>query len=608
MVTYKHIFAFLLAFVSTTAFAQYTPMTAFGYQMKRVSIDSTLHIPSFCGVPTLRNSQLKNGALAMDTCNNKLYKYTNANGWSEIAGGGGGSQSLQQVTDIGSTTTNTIEVQKPFGSIFLEDNSGFPQIRINPIGGAISTIDLTGYKIESLGGVYSQYSIGKITDYDLINADDHYLPIADGVSDTLATLTDVRNSGTDTTSLSNRIDQRVKYSDTATMLAPYLRDIDTTNAFISSVSQPNDSTLTFYKGGNQTSYTLRSSVAGSATRLVTTVYNNSGVTITKGSVVYINGRHSSNLPTIALAQANSEENSYATFALVENDILNNNSGVIIQAGNITNLNLPTANFTDGDVIFLSATTAGGITRDKSTVLAPNHIVKIGTVTRAHPTFGTIEIKIENGWQMDELSDVAIPLYPNDSTLLQYSRVDSLWHAVSIQNAIGSNYIKPSDTSVFQRKNVAAYTFKANNTNAAANSTDQVFRDPGVQTYTGTITWTGTTAPSGTTNHSYNWTRVGNQVTLNITLNYGTAGSALTAVNMALPADCPAPKEQSGLGAANDILYFATGQMTTATNASNSNLNRTALRVNGADTGYEVFVSTSSGAYRFVNITVQYFVN
>jgi len=92
------------------------------------------------------------------------------------------------------------------------------------------------------------------------------------------------------------------------------------------------------------------------------------------------------------------------------------------------------------------------------------------------------------------------------------------------------------------------------------------------------------------------------------LNYGNAGSALTAVSMALPADCPNPKEASGLGAASDILYFANGQMTTATNASNSNLNRAGLRVNAADTGYEIFVSTSSGAYRFVNITVQYFVN
>lgn len=489
----------------------------------------------------------------MDTCNNKLYKYTNANGWSEIAGGGGAGTVTSISTGYGLT------------------------------GGPITTSGTISADTATLSGKYVR------------------------IADTSNMLAPYLN-GADTTSLSNRINQRVKYSDTATMLAPYLRDIDTTNAFISSVSQPNDSTLTFYKGGNQTSYTLRSSVAGSATRLVTTVYNNSGVTITKGSVVYINGRHSSNLPTIALAQANSEENSYATFALVENDILNNNSGVIIQAGNITNLNLPTANFTDGDVIYLSATTAGGITRDKSTVLAPRHLVKLGTIVRAHPTFGAIEIKIENGWQMDELSDVAIPLYPNDSTLLQYSRVDSLWHAVSIQNAIGSNYIKPSDTTVFQRKNVAAYTFKANNTNAAANATDQVFRDPGVQTYTGTITWTGTTAPSGTTNHSYNWTRVGNQVTLNITLNYGTAGSALTAVNMALPADCPAPKEQSGLGAANEILYFGYGQVTTASTATNSNLVRAFLRVNAADTGYELGMSTSSAAYKNGNITIQYFVN
>jgi hypothetical protein len=314
------------------------------------------------------------------------------------------------------------------------------------------------------------------------------------------------------------------------------------------------------------------------------------------------------LPTIALAQANNEQNSYATFALVENDILNNNSGTIIQAGNISNLNLPTSSFTDGDVIYLSPTTPGGLTNNKSSVLAPNHIVKIGTVTRAHPTFGTIEIKIENGWQLDELSDVTIPAVPNDSTLLQFSRVDSLWHAVGITNAIGSNYIKPSDTSVFQRKNVAAYSFRANNTNAAANATDQVFRDPGVQTYTGTITWTGTTAPSGTTNHSYNWQRIGNMVTLNITLNYGTAGSALTSVAMALPADCPAPKEQSGLGAANEILYFGYGQVTTASTATNSNLVRAFLRVNAADTGYELGMSTSSAAYKNGNITIQYFVN
>jgi NDP-sugar pyrophosphorylase family protein len=364
--------------------------------------------------------------------------------------------------------------------------------------------------------------------------------------------------------------------------------------------------LTFQKGATSTSYTIRTAVATSATRLVTAVFNNSGSTISKGSVIYINGRHSSNLPTIALAQANNEQNSYTTYALVESDINDQSSGVVIQAGTITNLNLPTSTYTDGQVLYLSPTVAGGYTTTKP--LAPFHIVKLGTVTRAHPTFGTIQLKIENGWQLDELSDVDIEVVPADSTLFQFSRVDSLWHAVSITNAIGSNYIKPADTSVFQRKNIAAYSFKANATNAAANVTDQAYYNPGVQTYSGTITWTGTTAPSGTTNHSYNWTRIGNLVTLNITLNYGTAGNALTAVNMALPADCPTPKEQSGLGAATEILYFGTGQVTTSSTATNSNLVRAFLRVNATDNGYELGMSTSSAAYKNGNITIQYFVN
>ena len=174
--------------------------------------------------------------------------------------------------------------------------------------------------------------------------------------------------------------------------------------------------------------------SGDATRLVTTVYNNTGSTITKGSVVYISGRHSSNLPTIALAEANNEANSYKTFALVETDITTSNSGRVIQAGKIENLNLPTSTYTDGDILYLSPTVPGGYTTTKPQ--APNHIVKLGSVTRAHPTLGSIEIKIENGWELSELSDVQIAAVPADSALLQFSRVDSLWKDRTITQAIG----------------------------------------------------------------------------------------------------------------------------------------------------------------------------
>ena len=628
----KLLLLLLLTFCVSIAKAQpsqYTPMTAAGYQMKRIKTDSTLHIPSFCGTPTLRGSTAFDGAIALDTCNNVFYKWTHQAGWTTITGGGGGSQNLQSVLDFGNSSYNrdiNLYGRSSANQIYLSglDNNWMPFMALgDSLGGGVYTYTYPQATIEFVNKYQSQ----RLKQQDSTRAT-IYLPTqtTDAI-DTLAKMSDVRSVTIDTTSLSERINLRVKYTDTSSMLSPYYKTIDTTNKWVNSVTKLNDSTIRVIKNTTTTDITLSSiSTSVNATRLITTVYNNSGTTIPKGSVVYINGRHSSNLPTVALAQANSEDNSYKTFAIVENDITTSNSGIVIQAGNIGNLNLPTSSYTDGDIVYLSATVNGGITTTKP--LAPNHICKLGSVTRAHPIFGSIEVKIENGWQMDELSDVKIALVPNDSTLLQFSRVDSLWHDVSVVNAIGTKYIKPSDTasmlspyqrsinavkysdtSVFQRKSISAYSFMANNTASAANTTAQTFRTSGLQTYSGTITWTGTTAPSGTTNHTYNWTQVGNLVTINVTLLYGTAGSALTQVTMALPSGAPNPVEQTGLGAANEILGFASGQITTSPSSSNANFNRAMFRINPTDTGYELFLNcTSSAAYRYANITVQYFTN
>lgn len=297
-------------------------------------------------------------------------------------------------------------------------------------------------------------------------------------------------SGTtiDTTSLSNRIDLKVNISDTGNMLSkylrktdttamlnpylrkidttamltPYLRKIDTTNKFVSSVTKLNDSSIRVIKGTTTSDISITSVAnATNTTRLTTIVYNNSGATITKGSVVYINGRHSSNYPTIALAQANTEVNSYSTFAMVQSDITNNSTGIVIQAGNISNLNLPTATYTDGDLLYLSPTVAGGITKTKP--LAPYHIVKIGTVTRAHPTLGSIELKIENGWQLDELSDVQIAAVPADYSVLQFRRTDSLWHDITLSNVIGTKV----DT-IYKNDTKDSIVFTINNVRYAIN--------------------------------------------------------------------------------------------------------------------------------------------
>ena len=50
-------------------------MPQYGYDAKRMNFDSTLSIPSFCGVPSLLSNKTKKAAIAFDSCNNKFYYY-----------------------------------------------------------------------------------------------------------------------------------------------------------------------------------------------------------------------------------------------------------------------------------------------------------------------------------------------------------------------------------------------------------------------------------------------------------------------------------------------------------------------------------------------------
>jgi hypothetical protein len=164
----------------------------------------------------------------------------------------------------------------------------------------------------------------------------------------------------------------------------------------------------------------------------------------------------------------------------------------------------------------------------------------------------------------------------------------------------------SDTTVFDRKSAAAFTFRANNTASTANATDQVFRDSGTLTYSGTITWTGTTAPSGATSHRYRWCQIGKQVTITISINYASAGAALTSVKLTLPVGCPNPTNFGTLTAANDVLGSAWAFLGTSTSAPTTS--RVTLNNNATNNGYEFNVAGASGAYRVVGFTLTYFTD
>ena len=178
----------------------------------------------------------------------------------------------------------------------------------------------------------------------------------------------------------------------------------------------------------------------SADKLITEVYNSSGATLTKGTIVYINGTQG-NLPTIAKALATGDSTSAQTFGFVQTDITNMNNGYVIVAGKLTDLD--TSAYTGGTQLYLSPTTAGTYTSTKP--YAPNHLVYVGIVVRAHPTQGSIEVKIQNGYELDELHDVSAQS-PSNNDGIFFNTSTSLWEKKSVATALGYTPLSGSGTT------------------------------------------------------------------------------------------------------------------------------------------------------------------
>jgi len=85
-------------------------------------------------------------------------------------------------------------------------------------------------------------------------------------------------------------------------------------------------------------------------------------------------------------------------------------------------NIDTSAFTEGDVLWLSPTVAGGYTTTKP--IARNNSVYIAIVTRAS-NMGSIEVKIQNGYELDELHNVLITSAANGDILV-YDSTTQLW--------------------------------------------------------------------------------------------------------------------------------------------------------------------------------------
>lgn len=196
------------------------------------------------------------------------------------------------------------------------------------------------------------------------------------------------------------------------------------------------SSETMLKGG---SVVLKNGVDLVA-RVVNKVTPNQTLTKAGYKAVRVSGAQGQRL-AVELAQANNDANSADTIGLVIETIATNQEGFILCVGQIEDINttgsLQGETWVDGDVLYLSPTTAGQITKVKPT--GSGHIVVIGYVEYAHAVHGKIYVKVMNGWELDELHDVSISSEANNDALV-YESATALWKNKTIG---GWNYIVKS---------------------------------------------------------------------------------------------------------------------------------------------------------------------
>jgi hypothetical protein len=162
--------------------------------------------------------------------------------------------------------------------------------------------------------------------------------------------------------------------------------------------------------------------------------------------------------SVKLARADNDINSAGTLGVVAENINGNAEGFICTTGTLENLNtsgsLQGETWADGDLLYLSGTTFGAITNVKPS--APIHEVRVGYVEYAHATKGKIYVKIDNGYELDELHNVSIAT-PANGNFLEYN--GTLWvnrgliYTIELMDALTVDFYAPYDLKINTTTNI-----------------------------------------------------------------------------------------------------------------------------------------------------------
>lgn len=164
------------------------------------------------------------------------------------------------------------------------------------------------------------------------------------------------------------------------------------------------------------------------TTIIKQYVKNDSTSKLKGEAVYISSADGTN-PIISYADADTEATSSKTLGLLEQNLSANQHGWVVTEGVITNID--TGSAIAGQTVWLSGTAGGRVYG--APPAEPAHGVYLGVVTKANASTGEIFVKVQNGYELDELHNVSAGS-PSNGDIIQYNSSSQMWENESLSTA------------------------------------------------------------------------------------------------------------------------------------------------------------------------------
>lgn len=303
-------------------------------------------------------------------------------------------------------------------------------------------------------------------------------------------------------------------------------------------------------------------------------------TVTKGQAVYISSANGTNM-LLSLASNDAEVSSSKTFGLAAASGVTNDFVRVITSGFLAGLDTSGANAA-GDPVWLGVDgqLLYGIANKP---YAPAHLVFIGIVTRKNNSNGEIYIRVQNGFELDELHNVDAK-NPSNNDGIFYNTSTSLWEHKSIATVLGYT---PYDGSTNSLGFLTSSALTGYLTSATAASTYQPIISLTTTGTSGAATLIGNTlnipqysSGSGSTTQIFSF-QLANVAAAGATTWVGvgvTAGSNETTSTLVMPVACTLSDMYT--------MHYTTAQPATGSQVFT-------VRKNGADTALSITIAAGS---------------